>query len=267
MEKPNGQTMMVDTYVNLAHGKAVKEWPMTNCSNSRFTEEEWKKLQDTCEYEKVKIPTHETLAEKAKELYAFEHRTWTDAEITARLQRTGTLNLRTNMTGIAKWKRELALARDAGDKSKVAELEGIIAKLEPPKAILRGNSGLKNSTPVSTPTRKPIIKHETDDERLHRETARIQKENEAAIAREANLRRMREKTAAMRATKAGIASGTATPKEEAEVKKDEEVEALTNQVKQLQAQAAEKKVFGQLNKELNDDDVIGALDFDIDIEI
>lgn len=267
MEKPNGQTMMVDVHVKLAHGKAVRDWPMNNCSNSPFIPEEWKRFYETCEIEKVKIPTREAIQEKLKEISLFNNRSWTDAEITARLKRTGTLNLRGNVTAVAKYKKQLAEARVAGDDVKARQLEGIIAQLEPAKAMIRGNTATKRSGPAPPPLKAPV-KEETEEERMKREAEEIRRVNEAAIAREENLRRMREKSMAIRAAKAGKLSGTVTPQEQPkEVKKDEVVESLLPQVQRLQKEQLEKTKFGELPKELTEDQVLGAIDFGVDIEL
>lgn len=283
MEKPNGQTFSINLYAKAAHGKAQKDWPLITCSNSPFTEGEWLRYKRVCEDDKITIPTVEELSKKKEAIKALENRTWTDAEITERLKRQGLLNGRANAQALAKYKEQLYAAQKNENWDKIRELEDIIMKLEPPKQLAYGTS-LQKKVPtgaVKESDMDRIARHNAEQRRKNNEEIKAAELRERAERRrqDAALARgdssvvvdtsRRVKTRAVLTHDVNNPSGTTTPKgvSTPSEKKDVVVEKVLPHIAKLQAEMNAKKGFGQISKTLTDDDVIGAMDLGIDIEL
>ncbi len=276
MIKPNGQSFKIAEYIKAAHGKAQKNWPFITCSNSRFTIEEWDRYRETCALDGVKIPNRDQLKDKHDQINALEHRTWTDAEISERLRKQGLLNARTNMAGLPKYKEQLVIARQMGQMQKIEELEALIRDLEQPAKLAFGTTLVKKQQEAKESEQDRIARHNEMQRRKNneeiklaelRERAEIRKQ-EAALARGENVvvdHSRRVRTRAVLTHDVNNLTGSKdtkppTPKEE----KTEEVPA---HIRKLQEEMNKKKAFGEMKKTLNDDDIIGAMDLDIEIEI
>ena len=89
MEAPNGRSFKTTQYVILAHGKAKKEWPFIACSDGFFQLPEYDRYLHTMQSENLRVPAKSYLDEKCQDIKNLLKRTWTDAEITQRLQKLG----------------------------------------------------------------------------------------------------------------------------------------------------------------------------------
>lgn len=103
MEGQNGINFMTDQYAIVAHGKAVKEWPFVACSDSKFTEVFWlnyvsphiylhhqaeyEKYQRTLKTDNLKPPTRKQLIEKLDGIHKLLNRSWTEEDISYKLNR------------------------------------------------------------------------------------------------------------------------------------------------------------------------------------
>ena len=282
MEKPSGQTFIMNQYAKAAHGKAQRDWPLITCSNSSFTEAEWVRYKGVCADDNIKIPTVEALEEKKNAIKALENRTWTDSEITERLKRQGLLNGRANAQALGKYKQLLSNAKQAKNWDEVRHLEDVISTLEPPK-LAYGTSLVKK-----TPTGEA---KETDMDRIARHNAEQRRKNneeiKAAELRERAERRRQDaalargdsnvvvdtsrrvRTRAILSHDVNNPSGANTPKgvSTPTEKKDVTVDKVLPHIAKLQAEMNAKKGFGQMSKALTDDDVIGAMDLGIEIDL
>lgn len=282
MEKPNGQKFSINQYVKAAHGSAKKDWPLITCSDSPFTEEEWARYKGVCRDDKVVIPTAEALREKKAAIVALENRTWTDIEITERLKRQGLLNGRANAQALAKYKEQLYAAKKNENWDKVRELEDIIIKLEPPTKLAYGTSLTKKAPTgdVKESEQDRIARHNAEQRRKNNEEIKAAELRERAERRrqDAALARgdssvvvdtsRRVRTRAVLTHDVNNPSGTSTPKSvSTPQEKKDAVETVLPHIAKLQAEMNAKKGFGQISKTLTDDDVIGAMDLGIEIDL
>lgn len=281
MEKPNGQTFIINLYAKAAHGKAQRDWPLITCSNSPFTQREWLRYKEVCADDKIPMPTVEALEDKKQAIKALENRTWTDTEISERLRKQGLLNGRSNAQALAKYRQQLRVAKEQGNYEKVRELEDEINKLEPPKLAYGTSLVKKLSGEVKESEQDRIARHNAEQRRKNnqeikaaelRERAERRKQDEAIARGDASVavdtsRRVR--TRAVLTHDVNSPSGTSTPKGVTSSQQKNEItaEKVLPHIAKLQAQRIANKGFGQISKALTDDDVIGAMDLGIDIDM
>ena len=183
-------------------------------------------------------------------------------------------------------------AQREGNEEEVIKLHAELTTLEGPKAAF---NSLKKQAPVSTgPTQQERLAELNRQNRRRNieevrqaqiNERRAAKRKEAAIARgevvvEDHSRRV--KTIAKfkydakemelnntTATGSATASGTVTPStaDAAKSKVEDEGKKLNSVLERLRAAKGERKGLGQIRRPLMDDDIIGAIDLGIDIEI
>jgi RNA polymerase-associated protein RTF1 len=59
---------MVRQVFDLKHGKAERSWQMDRTSNEPWTQDEFKRLVDTCANEKVPLPSRKEVDERFNEM-------------------------------------------------------------------------------------------------------------------------------------------------------------------------------------------------------
>ncbi|KAF2092065.1 plus-3-domain-containing protein [Saccharata proteae CBS 121410] len=230
MTAPNGKVFKTDQYALVAHGKAEKEWPFIACSDSRFTEAEFNRYKVTSEMDEVKMPTKKTLLAKLQSIHDLLDRRWTEADIKEKLRRQ---NKYVEMTGPAKPAPPVANKTD----DRIAALN------------------LKNRKANVTEIRQALVNERRMQARQREELIRRreQKEKDAFMAEQRALAAAKAETDGLFEESGDSRAATPAAKKQART-------ATTNGEK-------EKKGIPTFRKRAMDDDVIGAMDLSIEIDI
>lgn len=137
IEGPNNKSFIVNKYIIAAHGKATKPWSFLECSNSRFTDDEWRRYRLTMANEDCRMPTRGQINAKLTQINALINHRFTDAEISQKLKQQNALIDMVNRTAERKeLKEKIRDAEDKGDEDAIAELEERLMNLVPMKLAL-----------------------------------------------------------------------------------------------------------------------------------
>ncbi|KAK4240197.1 hypothetical protein C8A03DRAFT_31672 [Achaetomium macrosporum] len=296
----SGHQMVVDLYVFAAHGKAERKWPFISCSDRPFTEAEWNRYKQVCLSDGVSVPTKAELVRKIDDINGLIHRTWTDQELSEKLRRQNALHAKYSGVEREYLTKQLEMARGRGDEEAAARLQERLDSLEVPRLAFRTSV---NATKKKQENRGPTQQEKlallnAENRRRNAEAVRKAQLLERARTREIELRlsrgekvdedhsrRVRTRAkfvydahennkeakannksgeapgsgASTPATVAENGSGNGTPKQK----------PLLPHIAKLQEQQRSQAKSGLpvIHKPLMDDDIIGALELDIDIEI
>lgn len=137
IEGPNHKTFLINKYIVAAHGKATKPWSFLECSNSRFTDDEWRRYRLTMANEDCRMPTRGQINAKLTQINKLIHHRFTDAEISQKLKQQNALVDMVNRTAERRdIKDKIRDAEDRGDEDAVHELEDQLLNLVPMKLAL-----------------------------------------------------------------------------------------------------------------------------------
>lgn len=294
---------MTDQHVRVAHGKAVREFPFIAASSGKFTDvflplsskgsanskqSELNRYQVTCQNEGTSLPTQVFLQDKVDDINRLIGHNWTTEEIKARLNKRNELKKKFDPAERQRVAQLLEDARARGDDAQAEELQTELIELQKQRLAFKTSLGPSKLTDK--------LSHSTEQDKLaerNRETRRINvdavrkaqlKEKakvrgiEQALKRGEHVqddpsRRLRTKAkflhdknqvaedkkggAPAQTTPGGTpANGTSTPKKD---------QGLLHLAKLREQQNAVG--LPTVHKPIMDDDVIGALDLDIDVEI
>ncbi|KAL2187029.1 plus-3-domain-containing protein [Thermothelomyces heterothallicus CBS 203.75] len=262
----SGHQIVVDMYVKAAHGKAQREWPFITCSDKAFTEAEWNRYKQVCLSEGVPVPTKPELVAKIADINGLIERTWTDQEVSEKLKRQNALHIKYSGIERDNVAKQLELARARGDEEAVARLQEKLDNLEVPRLAFRTSL---NSTKKRAENRGP-----TQQEKLAMLNAENRRKNAEAVRRAQLLERARARAREAEARRAAEGSGVSTPAANGSgsgsgtPKAGHSAELLPHIAKLQEQQRSQAKAgVPVIHKPLMDDDIIGALDLDIDVEI
>lgn len=286
METANGKHFVTNQYIIAAHGKLTTARPFISCSNSPFTEAEFHRYKQTCLVEDVPIPSKTKLSSKIDDINQLVNRTWTEAELQEKLNRSGALKNKHIPLERTRLTKLIVKARSTGDEDKVASLTAELQALDGPK--------LAFGTSMKASPRKNVGSQEVSQQEalanLNRENRRKNAEEvrnaqikerrqyraiDAALARgeavaEDHSRRVKTKAKFKHdvADTMGSkpASGTSTPNPARTAEVASTKDPLPHIVL-LEKMQSERKGLPTLRRPLCDDDIIGAIDLGIDIEI
>ncbi|KAL2148197.1 hypothetical protein VTH82DRAFT_6900 [Thermothelomyces myriococcoides] len=272
----SGHQIVVDMYVKAAHGKAQREWPFITCSDKAFTEAEWNRYKQVCLSEGVPVPTKPQLVAKIADINGLIERTWTDQEVSEKLKRQNALHIKYSGIQRENVAKQLEQARARGDEEAVARLQEKLDNLEVPRLAFRTslNPAKKRAENRGPTQQEKLAMLNIENRRRNAEAVRKAQLLERARAREAEARRAAAAAAAAAsaggsgvstpsANGNGSGSGSGTPN-----KAGQSAELLPHIAKlQEQQRSQAKPGVPVIHKPLNDDDIIGALDLDIDVEI
>ncbi|KAG9245279.1 RNA polymerase II transcription elongation factor-like protein Rtf1p [Calycina marina] len=279
----NGKVEKTTQHVLAAHGKAEKSWPFIVCSNDQFTEQEWNRYKITCAHEGVPLPTKPKLVSKIDDINKLVNRSWTEAEVQEKLSKSGALIDKFIPIERNRLNNDIKEALKRGNEALADSLRKELADLEGPKL------GYGTSMHAS-PKKKPVTEGLSQQERL----AVLNRQNRAKNSQEVrqaqiNERRKNKLTEAAIArgetvvtdhsrrviTKAKVkhdindlkpgGSGASTP---AVGTPDLAAKKPANAIPYLQKLKAEQpKGIPTIRRKMNDDDVIGSLDLEIDSDL
>jgi RNA polymerase-associated protein RTF1 len=262
----------VDLYIKAAHGKAQREWPLITCSDRDFTEAEWNRYKQVCLAEGVPIPTKPELVAKISDINNLIGRSWTDQEVSEKLKRQNALHIKYSGVERDQLAKQLDMARARGDDAAVTRLQEKLDTLEIPRLAFRTslNSAKKKAESRGPTQQEKLALLNAENRRKNAESVRKAQLLERARAREMveNLPVQQKKQAdgsgVSTPASSGGANGSGTP-----VKGGDGVGVVMPHIAKLQEQQRSQARPGVpvIHKPLMDDDIIGALDLDIDVEI
>ncbi|KAH8670969.1 hypothetical protein BX600DRAFT_234335 [Xylariales sp. PMI_506] len=292
MEKSNGQSFVTDQYVVAAHGKAEREWPFIACSDGSFTDSEFNRYKATLQVEGLPFPKKPTLVAKIDDINNLRNRSWTDHELDEKLQRERALRNKYAPSERDRLAKSLEDAKARGDDDKITELQEQLDTMETPRLAWKTSL---------TPTKKPAGSGLSQQDRLAqlnienrrrnaeavrkaqlKEKAKV-RDMEARLARgeevkEDTSRRLRTQPKFLQDVNAPATAGKSTPANGSAAstpangtpKLGASAAPVPLHIAKLQQQSgagADKKGLPQIHRPLMDDDIIGSLDLDIDVEI
>ncbi|EAQ84652.1 hypothetical protein CHGG_08666 [Chaetomium globosum CBS 148.51] len=256
-----GHQIVVDLYIKAAHGKAQREWPFITCSDRDFTEGEWNRYKQVCLSEGVPIPTKPELVAKIGDINNLIGRSWTDLEVSEKLKRQNALHIKYSGVERDQLARQLDIARARGDEAAVSRLQEKLDNLEVPRLAFRTtlNSSKKKNENRGPTQQEKLALLNAENRRKNAESVRKAQLLERARAREIE----KSQQAADGRGANTPANGSGTPS------KAGDAAAVLPHIAKLQEQQRSQAKPGVpiIHKPLMDDDIIGALDLDIDVEI
>ncbi|KAH6655751.1 hypothetical protein BKA67DRAFT_534666 [Truncatella angustata] len=290
MEKANGQTFVTDQYVVAAHGKAEREWPFIACSDSDFTEGEFHRYKATLQHEGLSLPKRPSLVAKIDDINNLINRKWSDHELNEKLQREREMRKKYAPDERDRLAKALDDARARGDDAKATELQDQLDSLETPRlawktSLSSSSSAKKSSTPnANLSQQERLAQLNIENRRRNAEAVRKAqlkersktRDIEARLARgeqvdEDTSRRLRTQPKFLRDENAPANSPKSTPKGSgAATPTNGTPAAVPPHIAKLQQQSstgADKNGIPQIHRPLMDDDIIGSLDLDIDVDI
>lgn len=234
------------------------------------------------------LPTKAFLSDKIDDINNLINHKWTNEEIKARLARKNELRKRFDPAERERVARLLEEARERGDDEKVEELQEQLDKMGSQRLAFRTSLGpAKSSEAARKETEQDrLAERNRENRRLNAEAVRKAQLKERARAREIELaiqrgerveddpsRRVKTKAKFVHDVNETIEKKSATNGSETDTPtngtpKANVTKSMPAHLAKLQLEKhSEKKGVPTIHKPLMDDDVIGALDLDIDVEI
>ncbi|KAL1958540.1 hypothetical protein VTO42DRAFT_4404 [Malbranchea cinnamomea] len=294
LEGPNGRNFVCNQYALLSQGKAEREFPFFACSEQPFTEAEFNRYRQTMVVDGFKMPTKRALIKKNQDIHRLINHQFTKEELEEKLRRQGTNDTKRQIYERIQLEKRRAQAVAAGDEAAIAECDAEMAKLAGPK--LAFGTSLIKPRPAEKSQQERLEELNRRNQRLNAENIRKaqieerrrERMNAAAVARGEALpdRFARVKTVARtyydvnvkttanhseggsgdtsRAITPQIATpGAITPNKGSTPKPmSKPAAAVTNG-----GDKKPSKGIPTIRHRPHDDEIIGALDFDIDIEL
>ncbi|KAI1820424.1 hypothetical protein F4861DRAFT_61431 [Xylaria intraflava] len=275
MQKTNHQSFVTNQYVRIAHGKTVREYPFISCSDSPFNEADFQRFQRVCQDDGVPFPKKAQVDGKIDDINALRNRSWNEKEVSDKLARMQNLKKKYDSSERNRLLNKLEEAKERGDETRIAELQGQLDKLEVPKLAFRTSllPNKKLSSP-STPSQQ---------DRLAQLNIQRRRDNAEAVRRAQILERAKARKFDPRIARGDEAeentpdsSNNPTPANGTPSSGALKTSSITKapvaphlQKLRIQKQQSEKDKNGipQIHRPLVDDDIIAALDLEIDVEI
>ncbi|KAF5134065.1 RNA polymerase-associated protein [Metarhizium anisopliae] len=279
---------VTDQYVKAAHGKAVKEFPFIAASSGKFTDNELNRYQVTCTNENVKLPTKAYLADKIDEINNLINHKWTSEEIKARLAKRNELKRRFDPAERERVGKLLDEAVARGNETKAQELQEELEQLGTQRLAFRTTLGSSKNLdgPRAATEQDRLAERNRENRRMNAELVRKAQLKEKARAREIEMalkrgeqvaddpsRRLRTKAKFVHDVNdtpqklSANGSEASTPANGTPKVAATKPEMLSHLAKLQEKNYSESNGVPGIHKPLMDDDVIGALDLDIDVEI
>ncbi|KAK0616267.1 hypothetical protein B0T14DRAFT_243502 [Immersiella caudata] len=294
-----GNQMVVDLYVNAAHGKAQREWPFIMCSDSHFTEAEFERYKKVCVAEGVTIPEKMSFVNKIDDINALVRRKWTDEELSEKTKRQAELYSRFSGVERDTLQTQLERARARGDEGLVNKLQDKLDHLEVPRLAWKTSLNPRKTEKKGLTQQEKLAIINAENRKKNTEAVRKAQLKERAHIREIQMRiargedvqddssrrvrtrmkfvhdvneydDLRKKNGDAPATPGGsktaAGSGATTPANGVSTPKQDGLLPHIAKLQELQ-RSQTKSGIPTIHKPLMDDDIIGALDLDIDIDI
>lgn len=250
---------------------------------------EFNRYKVACHNDGVTLPTKAFLSDKIDDINKLINHNWTNEEIKARLARRNELKRRFDPAERERVARLLEEARERGDDQKIEELQEELDKLGTQRLAFKTSLGPSKLSEAARghSEQEKLAQRNRENRRMNAELVRKAQLKEKAKSREIEMklkrgetiegdmsRRLRTKAKFIHDVNqstdkpAANGSGTSTPANgtaaaDAAGKPQQTLTHLTK----LQGNNVDTKGMPTIHKPVLDDDVIGSLDFDIDVEI
>lgn len=231
------------------------------------------------------LPKQQHLSDKIDDINNLIKHNWTSEEIKARLARKNELRKRFDPAQRERVARLLEEARERDDDGKVEELQEQLDKMGSQRLAFRTTLGPNKNTEAAHSEQDRLAERNRENRRLNAEAVRKAQIKEMAKTREIERAIQRgevveDDTSRRVKTKAKFVfdvnekvekrptangSGTSTPANG--TPKPSATKSILPHLAKLREEQHGKKGVPTIHKPLMDDDVIGALDLDIDIDI
>ncbi|KAL8687790.1 MAG: hypothetical protein Q9218_006137 [Villophora microphyllina] len=196
MEGMNHKMFPTTQYARLAIGKSERVLPFIACSTAKFTEAEFNEYKKNMLNDDLALPTQPFLINKIGDINRLLAHEFTPEEIQQKLERSGVLKQRDNMLLRNDLIERRRRAEARGDETTIAKCNEELATLEGPK--LAFGTSLYKEPP------KPVNTGPTQQERLA-ELNRANRKANAEDVRKAQRAEKRADTVARRAVERGEA--------------------------------------------------------------
>ncbi|KAL7936908.1 hypothetical protein V8C35DRAFT_294166 [Trichoderma chlorosporum] len=283
---PQG-SFVTDQYAKASHGKAAKEFPFIAASGGQFTEGELNRYKVTCHNDGVTLPTKEFLVDKIDDINALINHKWTNEEIKARLTKRNELRKRFDPQERQRLANLAEEAAQRGDDQKAEELQEELEKLGRERLAFKTSLGpSKNPEATKASSEQDrLAERNRENRRLNQEAVRKAQLKEKAKSREIEMalkrgeaiaedysRRLRTKAKFVHDVNEKVGEKPEAPKDSAGAatngtKGPSSSQMLPHLAKLQEKHYSETKGLPTIHKPIMDDDVIGALDLEIDVEI
>lgn len=239
------------------------------------TQSEWNRYQIVCKNDGVTIPKKPELLKKMDAITNLINRKWTDVEISEKLNKQNALKDRFSGAERARIEENLAQARAHGNEELAAQLQDKLDRTPMPRLAFQ--TSLKKNTPTkpSTPSQQDRLAEKNALNRQlnakHVREAQLAERRKAREMEDANGRAGEDgqHDDPSRRVKMRIKSGVHAEDGDAGATKAKPKDAKDDSalIARLQAGKAAASGVPTIHKTLTDEDIIGALDLDIDVEI
>ncbi|UKZ62170.1 uncharacterized protein TrAtP1_003428 [Trichoderma atroviride] len=283
---PQG-SFVTDQYVKAAHGKAIKEFPFIAASGGSITESELNRYKVTCHNDGVTLPTKAFLMDKIDDINGLINHKWTNEEIKARVAKRNEFRKRFDPSERQRVANLLEEAIQEGDDQKVEELQEELDKLGRERLAFKTSLGASKNPEATKASSEQdrLAERNRENRRLNQEAVRKAQLKEKAKAREIEMalkrgeviqedysRRLRTKAKFVHDINEKVGEKPEAPKDGAGAgingtQSPSASQALPHLTKLQEKHYSETKGLPTIHKPIMDDDVIGALDLEIDVEI
>ncbi|EHK26330.1 uncharacterized protein TRIVIDRAFT_114997 [Trichoderma virens Gv29-8] len=283
---PQG-SFVTDQYVKATHGKAIKEFPFIAASGGQFTENELNRYKVTCHNDGVTLPTKDYLVEKIDDINGLINHKWTNEEIKARLTKRNELRKRFDPQERQRLANLAEEAAQRGDDQRAEELQEELEKLGRERLAFKTSLGpSKNPEATKASSEQDrLAERNRENRRLNQEAVRKAQLKEKAKSREIEMalkrgevisedysRRLRTKAKFVHDINEKVGEKPEAPKDSTSTatngtKGPSSSQILPHLAKLQEKHYSETKGLPTIHKPIMDDDVIGALDLEIDVEI
>ncbi|KAM0255149.1 hypothetical protein ACHAQJ_006072 [Trichoderma viride] len=281
---PQG-SFVTDQYVRAAHGKAIKEFPFIAASGGSITEGELNRYKVTCHNDGVTLPTKAFLADKIDDINSLINHKWTNEEIKARVAKRNEFRKRFDPSERQRITNLVEEAIQQGDDQRVEELQEELDKLSRERLAFKTSLGAPKNPEGNKASSEQdrLAERNRENRRLNQEAVRKAQLKEKAKSRDIEMalrrgeviqedysRRLRTKAKFVHDINEKVGEkpeaakdGTATNG----IKSPSASQILPHLTKLQEKHYSETKGLPTIHKPIMDDDVIGSLDLEIDVEI
>lgn len=286
MENAARKPFTTDQYAIVAHGSDERPWPFHACSDGAFTEAEWQRYKDTLAKQNLRLPSAKQLLEKNIEINKLIDTKFNEQLLNQKFAKQRAIELKYDPVHQAKLKRKdlktrRAEAEQNGDEEEVARLDAKLEELDNQAANGTPSVVKVKSSATSSPA-KPVANLDNLAVLNRQNRSKNQQEVRLAlIAERKKIMKAREEAKAAKAAQdkvkaAGEAKRRASQNQELFGEEGTPgvsragTPAANGEVKKKKTELPTlgvKGPVGALKKKNLDDDVIGGLDLDIDVEI
>ncbi|EME46312.1 hypothetical protein DOTSEDRAFT_70340 [Dothistroma septosporum NZE10] len=290
LENAHGKQFTTDQYAIVAHGAAEKAWPFSACSDGKFNEAEFTRFRETLQKDNINMPSRRFLTGKLDAIHSLLNQKFTEDSLQIKFAKQRAMELKFDPVHIVKQKRKdiakrRAEAKQIGDEEEIARCDSELEALDNSAASTNGAAKVKPAIAKAAPHDRLAQLNHTN---RHKEQERVRQALIAERKKEIRAREaMKEKQA--QAAKLKAQSEAKSGRREAALQKSaikdlfgegsdtsragtpasgiDTPKKSRAQTPLTQPSNGAKLPVGALKKKNLDDDVIGGLDLDIEVEI